>query len=295
MKHIFLSIFFLLFFLTMIIFPSQALVGATNGLLLWFQIVIPTLLPAIIISNVLIFSNSIPYITKYFGVLIQKLFHVSSAGSFAALTGFLCGYPVGAKVTADLVKSKQISVSEGNYLLSFCNNTSPSFISSFIVLQQFHDPALLLPTMLILYGSNYMCSLVFRKYYKNSFISFENTFLPICFHFPIIDSAIMNSFETITKVGGYIILFSILFQWIPFPFFEITNGIQYLTSQINTFPLTYVSILGLTSFGGICSIIQTCSVIQGSNLSLISYIIEKLITALVTSLLAFLYVTIILR
>ena len=297
MKHIFLALSIFVLFLLMIFFPSQTLLGASSGLLLWFQILLPTLLPTLIISNILILSNSIPYLVKYVGPIFQKLFRTSSNGSFAALTGFLCGYPVGAKVTAELVKNKQISKHEATYLLSFCNNTSPAFLSSYVILQQFQDKSLLLPTFVILYLSIFLCSILFRNYYHISdsspCLSFHKE--EVFFTFDIIDKSIMNAFETITKIGGYLMLFCILFQWIPCPFFEITTGIQYAMSCTNSFQQSYVLVMGLTSFGGICSIIQTRSVLQGSSLSIFSYTIEKLITALVTSLFAFLYVTIILR
>ena len=295
MKHIITTFSFFFLFLIMIIFPSQTLLGATNGLLLWFQIIIPTLLPTLIISNVLIISNAIPYITVYIGPIFQKLFSLSSNGSFAALTGFLCGYPVGAKVTADLVKNKQISLKEGNYLLSFCNNTSPNFISSYIISQQFRETSLLIPSLCILYVANYICSLLFRKYYRITKTHNKPDRKNLCFHFEIFDQAIMNAFETITKIGGYLIFFSILFQWIKHPFLEITTGIPLLISNTKSFIHSYVSVMCLTSFGGLCSIAQTSSVLHGSGLSIFLYTLEKLITALVTSLFAFLYVTIILR
>ena len=279
----------------MIAFPSQTLLGATNGLLLWFQIIIPTLLPTLIISNVLILSNAIPYITIYIGPVFQKLFSLSPNGSFAALSGFLCGYPVGAKVTADLVKNKQISLKEGNYLLSFCNNTSPNFISSYIISQQFGATSLLIPSLGILYVANYICSLLFRKCYGITKIHTKYDRKKLCFHFEIFDRAIMNAFETITKIGGYLILFSVLFQWTKLPILEITTGIPFLISNTSSFIYSYVSVMCLTSFGGLCSIAQTSSVLHGSGLSILFYTIEKLITALVTSLFAFLYVTIILR
>ena len=303
MKHLLSAIFFLFVFFIMLLFPSVTLYGASNGLLLWFQILIPTLLPFLIITNLLIQSNSISCIVKFIGPFIQKVFHVSSYGSFAALTGLLCGYPIGAKVTAELVKRKQISLSEGNYLLSFCNQTSPAFISSFIVLQTWKDSSLLLPTLIIIYLSTFLCSLIFRKIHKiSSTINNTTSCYNIIFRFDILDNSIMNAFETLTKIGGYIIICSIMFSFccsfsdsIFLSLIEITTGIKHILSMSSKFTYEYIYVLSLCSFGGICSIFQTASVIQGSNLSIVFYAIEKLITALVTSLLSFLYITIILR
>lgn len=263
----------------------------------------PSLLPFFILTNLLIQTNSISLIVKFLAPFLTRLFSVSPDGSFAILAGFLCGYPIGAKVTADLVKEKRITLKEGNYLLSFCNNTSPAFISNFIVLQNLKDPSLLLASLCILFLSPVLCSFLFRFYYKG-FSNYAQTPAnsPIHFHFQMLDDCIMNAFESITKIGGYIILFSILFILgkstafhMLLPSLEITNGITYLANSSLRFAWIYTSIMALTSFGGLCSIAQTYSVIQGSNLSIFAYITEKLITTLVTSFLAFTYVKIILR
>lgn len=288
-------------FVLMLCFPRETFSGASNGLLLWFQVVLPTLLPFIILSNLLIHTNAVTYIANIVKPFIQKIFHVSDYGCYAAFVGFLCGYPMGAKVIADLIQTGRISQKEGQYLLSFCNNTSPMFIISFIVMQNFKNESLLLGTIVILYLSPIFCSFIFRKYYqikKHSFSNLKCQKESFCFHFNLFDDCIMNGFETITKVGGYIILFSVLFSlcelitWTKniIPLLEITNGISYITNYNMPLSVTYPYILALTSFGGFCAIAQTNSMLQNTKLSIFPYIIQKLITALVTSLLAIIYI-----
>ena len=306
MKRLTFAFSIIALFFIMLFFPKQVVFGASKGLLLWFEVILPTLLPFMIISNLLIHTNSISYISMLVGPVFRKVFHVTPDGSFAILTGFLCGYPMGAKTTADLITTGRISKQEGAYLLSFCNNTSPMFIISYIVLQNLKQEALVLPTLFILFLSPILCSFLFRMYHKPkqalcnpAQISRNNQ---IQFHFLTLDTCIMNAFETITKVGGYIMLFSVLITLasiIPFsndilqqfllPALEITNGIPLILENQTSAQITYVSIVACTSFGGLCSIAQTKSMIQESGLSILPYIIEKLITALVTSLLAFLY------
>ena len=115
------------------------------------------------------------------------------------------------------------------------------------------------------------------------------------------DSAIMDGFTAITRIGGYIILFSILIQLmrlLPFrgslPFqvllssLEVTNGAALTGNLPLSFPARFSLCMGMVSFGGWCSVAQTRSMIQGSGLSIFPYIIQKLATAMVTSLLSFL-------
>lgn len=302
-KYLYPCIFLFLFFV-MISNPSLTFEGASTGLLLWFHIVLPTLLPFFIVTNLMIQTNSIQYVSNLCYPLFHRLFQVSENGSFTILAGFLCGYPVGAKVTADLLLNNKISRKEANYLLSFCNNTSPAFITSYIVMQQFKEADLLIPTLFILYLSPFLCSLIFRRYYKPNIKDFSDISHnhSVVFSFDLVDNSITNSFESITKVGGYIILFSILLylgRSLPFSsvlyVLEITNGIPLILKSVSSFEAKYIFIMALTSFGGICAIAQTNSMIAHAKLPIVPYIIEKLITTLVTSLLTLLYVMISLR
>lgn len=112
----------------------------------------------------------------------------------------------------------------------------------------------------------------------------------------------MNSFEAITKVGGYLILFSILIALIdllPLPGelhlllaapLEVTNGILLLCKGSKNLAITYPAVIGLTSFGGWCAVAQTNCMLKDSGLSIFPYIIQKLAAAAATSLLAYIYV-----
>lgn len=309
MKHFPSAVLMLLLFAAMLIFPRSVFEGASEGLLLWFQIVFPTLFPFLVVTSLLLKSGSIRFIARIFGRLFGRIFRVSSNGTFAVLAGFLCGYPMGAKVTADLLRSGHISRQEAGYLLSFCNNTSPVFILNFIVWKTFGRDDLLLPTLLILILIPIFLSFVFRIFYLGGDSCFADL-SPMAsdrreqkkFDFSLIDSCMMDSFESIVKVGGYIILFSVLLyllQELPLkgplftalaPALEMTNGILMLKSSVPDLHLSYPAVLGLTSFGGLCSIAQTQCMLDGTGLSILPYIAEKLAASAAASLAAFLYI-----
>ncbi len=287
-------------FVIMLIFPKETFLGASNGLLLWFQVVLPTLLPFIIVSNLFIHTNVAQYIARFCSPIMRKCFALSESACYAVLVGFLCGYPMGAKATADLIRAKKISKNEGQYLLSFCNNTSPMFIISFIVFQNFKDNSLLLGTLSILVIAPILCSFIFRNFYQIKQVNSDSYFITrakFVFNFDIFDNCMMNGFDTITRIGGYMILFSILFTLCAkfptnyyVPFLEISNGIPWIMSLNLPLSITFPYVLSLASFGGLCAVAQTNSMIQGTGIPISSYIIQKLITALVTSFLAFCYI-----
>ena len=306
MKHFPAGIFVTALFAAMLIFPQAVFSGAEEGLLLWFQIIFPTLFPFLVVTSLLLSSGGLNLITRLFGGLFRRIFRVTQNGAFAVLAGFLCGYPMGAKVTADLLRAEKISDREARYLLSFCNNTSPVFIINFIVWKTFGDERLILPTLLILIGSPVLMSFIFRRIYLKGRHPFPEPSAALKekktrFDFSVLDSCMMNSFEAIVKVGGYIILFSVLLSLLEelsgqhsilmaaAPALEVTNGILLLSSSVSDPGLRYAAVLGLTSFGGLCSAAQTKCMLERTGLSVIPYIIQKLTTAAAASLLSFIY------
>ena len=94
-------------------------------------------------------------------------------------------------------------------------------------------------------------------------------------NFEMLDSCLADSFESIVKVGLYIIFFSILIA-LPgklsaghpllaaiLPALEMTNGILMIHQAAPDLTVSYPLILGLTSFGGFCSAAQTQCMLKG--------------------------------
>ena len=99
MKQIISALPIVFLFLAMLFSPKAVFEGAESGLLLWFQIVFPTLFPFMLISGLMLAGGGINIIARLFGRMFSVLFATSKNGAFAVITGFLCGYPMGAKVS----------------------------------------------------------------------------------------------------------------------------------------------------------------------------------------------------
>ena len=309
-RHPALTVPILILFFSMLSFPQTVFTGASYGLVLWFRHVLPTLLPYMILINVLICTPALHWICRITSTFLCPLLGTSYYGTFAVLTGFLCGYPMGAKTTSDLLNVNKISRSEASYLLSFCNNTSPAFILSYVVAQNMKERNLCIPFFLILTFTPLMLSFIFRLFYRlpessRSFPqvtpgSFSNPSESISDSF--LDRCILNAFESVTKVGGYMMMFSVLIQLLAsvlpntifslllYSSLEISTGIRLLFSSALYTTEKIILCTFLTSFGGWCCIAQTYSMISSSQLPILPYITAKLVTALVTSLLISAYI-----
>ena len=209
---------------------------------------------------------------------------------------------MGAKLTSDLYQKNKISKKEASYLLTFSNNPSPGFLTAYVsqICLGGRTKAHEITGILLL--ANLMCMLFFR------FIIYKNkTFTPIspskketsAVSSPgaVIDVSIMNGFETITRLGGYILLFSILGavighfcpaqtegKYIFLGITELTTGLHQLALSSLSYGKKYLYAMTMTSFGGLCILAQTKSVLKG-QLSVLPYFAAKCIHAAFTALL----------
>ena len=133
---------FFAFFFYLLAFPLPALESARHGLLLWYHSVVPVLFPFMLLGNFALRTGLIYPLTALFYRPLHLLFGCSQAGCFAVLAGFLCGFPVGAKITSDLAAQNLISADEETFLLGFCNNLSPAFLLSYLAAAQLDAPKL---------------------------------------------------------------------------------------------------------------------------------------------------------
>lgn len=308
MRRLFAPFLCCLLFFLFLTKPSLVVSSASEGLLLWFHTVLPNLFPFFVIVNLLVSTGSFQLLSHLFAPAFCRFFQTSAPSVIVILGGFLCGYPMGAKIVSELYQNRRISAEEGKYLLSFCNNASPMFIVSFLVTQKLGMPRLAIPSLFILFGSPILSSFLFRRcYFKKrhtNSIPFDNSQKTISEnHFlEFFDMAIFNGMETILKIGGYIIFFSIIvgllkevsisnpiwnFFWIPA--LEITNGLSLLSDANLFFGQKYILMMAHTSFGGFCAMFQTKCVLKDFDFPLATYLLEKLVTATVTSLLTLLY------
>lgn len=285
-------IFCSIIFLCLLLFcPEAALQGSKYGAALWLNELLPTLLPFFITL-------------RLFQLCLPK---VSSHPAFLLL-GILCGYPTGASLVADQYKKGLLNHRRAYFYLGFVNNPSPMFILSFCSMTILH---MSLPSSLLYFGclvlSGLIGSLIFRclmKLLPEKGDSPQKNQLqapslsddtqpdkktPLSRQ---LDAIILESFILVTKIGGYVILFSILGQFfclflspssisgiLSLGSLEITSGISYLRISLLSCGTKKVLTAILLAFGGLSAAAQTSSVLSQSGLSLIPYVLNKIINA----------------
>lgn len=287
--------------LYMLLFPKKVLADSLAGLDLWFHTVLPSLLPFMILSNVLIGANVVSQLMRPFSGFFHHVLGLSPEGGYAWLLGLFCGFPMGARLTGDMYRQHRISREEAGYLLTFANQSSPMFLSTYVVLHGLGDSTLTLPVFVIFYASAFLTSLVFRIRSRRFGLppSKPKKEVPEQTSYGnLLDTSIMNGFEIITRLGGYIILFSILagiVLQLPAPLrtaapflsglTEITTGIHTISGTTLPLQVKFTAIVCCTAFGGFSTVAQTSCMLNGTGLSIFTYLKGKLVNAAVAGLL----------
>ncbi len=268
---------------------------ARNALNLWALQLVPSLLPFMILSSIVT-----SYIYRYSSIkniklekICQKTLHLSLYGFYILILGHLCGYPLGAKITGEYYKKGLISRSEANYLLTICNQSSPAFLEFYVGVYALKQvlPAHII--FILFYVSTIITSIFTRKIYASSSFFQTSTSDVAPEHrtfFEILDWCIGDSCKTILRVGGYVLLFSVIIYagnlilqplgnagLLLISTLEITNGLSLLRTAFSTSPLYLYFIFLLTGFGGFCTIAQIKGMLIGTSLSIKPYIIGKII------------------
>ena len=272
-------------------YPSQSLEYASTGLFLWFQKMIPTLLPFMIISGIMVRMNLTERFAKFFHPLFHLIWGTSLNGSYVILMGMLCGFPMGARVIGELCHAGKLSEKEGAFLLAFCNNIGPiyfiSFVMSTLSLSGNYVPFLIMYGVPLLYG-------ILLRFFSGYHFVRENAALCHINSSPsllmAIDDSIISGLIGIGKLGGYMILFNLLnimllpFSSLPENFLSLCNCILEITSGINRTGINGLyMILILLPFGGLSCMAQTYSMIKDTGLSVSHYFIHKCIQTAITA------------
>ena len=247
--------------LVCILDTKTALTGACEGLQLCILTVIPSLFPFFVLSSLITGSltgTSIPILRPF-----AKFLQVPEGSESILAAGFLGGYPIGAQMIGEAVRSQTITAADGKRLLAFCNNAGPAFL--------FGMGSVLFPELWMcwaLWGIHIVSAVLVSFYFPAPESRSAGT-LPLAKRTP----ALTASLRAMAHVCGWIILFRVIlafldrwFGWI-LPsvctviltgFLELSLGCLSL-AEIPDIGLRFLLCSAFLGFGGICVVMQSRS------------------------------------
>lgn len=324
-QHKYTGMLLFCFFMLAILlcFPDTTIPLIRESILIWYNNLLPTLFPAMILSNIVLYIFLHKNNHSFHIPLLSTLYGLDTYGSLVLLLGFLCGFPIGSYLCAKLVREKQLSLDKGQRLLGFCNNLSPIYIVS-IYCRLFP----VLPPYIVLfifYGCPLLYGLILLRFRltakstrtSRATLSSEPTEAALAARTTIsaktagttlsaqdsrsitelIDYGISDALSSIVRLAGYIVFFRLFLlplrlmkinltpKLLLGNLIEITSGVLIYEQYAN--PADTFTILLYTlpfmTFGGLCCIGQTICMLKDSGLSIPIYLRDKIIQGFLTA------------
>mgnify|MGYP000559144289 CR=1 FL=1 len=97
MKRRLFTLAVIFFFFVMLLFPGPVFAGASQGILLWFRTVLPTLLPFMIAANLMVRTSAVHYISRLAGGVLGRVLKVSGCGLCRSSPDFSADIPWGQR------------------------------------------------------------------------------------------------------------------------------------------------------------------------------------------------------
>ena len=99
-----------------------------RGLSVCAGVLVPTLFPYMMISEMLVRADLGGYLEKLLEKPMRRIFGIGGSGAGALALGILCGFPIGAKTAAALYSRGELTKKECEGLLAFCSYPSAPFV-----------------------------------------------------------------------------------------------------------------------------------------------------------------------
>lgn len=200
--------------LSLILFPSQSVAAASDGVELCLNVILPSLFPFFVLSTLCVELGLIRGLGRILEKLMIPLFRVNGACAGAFLLGIVGGYPVGARTAIELYEKGECSKVEAERLLSFCNNSGPAFILGVVGAGIFSSST----AGLWLYGAHVLASvivgLLFRFYGGNIPLhsgKSASALSPPAFS-TAFTAAVKNAFSSTLNICSFVIFFTVVIR-----------------------------------------------------------------------------------
>lgn len=315
-RKIFIPACICFFTIFLLVFSNTNLSSAKDGLTLWANSIVPSLLPFFIATELLSYTNVAFVLGKLLNKFMRPLFNIPGEGAFPFIMGIISGYPMGAKIVSKFKEKGICTSEEAERMLSFTNNSGPLFIIGTVGIGMFKDTN----TGLLLFVTHILACLtvgfIFR-WWKNSNKRIETKMdrpilsqktVSISNLGEVLANSISSAINTILLIGGFVVLFSVVISIlensnvlnilsnfispilnilkIPQNYsngiltgiIELTNGV----AKISVIPNKSISINVIISsfllgFSGISIMLQLLSITSKAKISIKPYIIGKLL------------------
>ncbi len=251
--------------------PAENIRNVSTGVLIWATSVLPALFPFFFLSKLLIELDAFGGFSALLSKPTQKIFGAPPAASYIFLLSVVCGYPMGAKLSAEFYEKGALDGTQCLKLATFCSTGGPIFILGTVGGVYLKSAAAGVIILVSHIAGALLNGLLYRRRFVSS-SSGNNLIAPAKSNGEILGDCMQNAIMGVLTVGGFVTIFYMWTQMLlSMPFLsgadsvvqgviggllEVTTGCKIL-SGIGNAPLSAVLCSFLISLGGLCIFLQS--------------------------------------
>ena len=255
-----------------------------NGLSVCGEILIPSLFPFMVLSSFALASGVFTKMGRRFSFVMNKLFRLPGVCFSAVFFGFIGGYPVGARIIAELYESGYITQEQSRRLFAFCVNAGPAFIvtaaGGMMIGSQKAGYVMLASTVF----SSVIVGIIYSRFSQNEIHEPGSSLTGFPGFSDALTSSVVSSTSGMLSVCAWVLVFSALsglirplihnetIDLIFDALSEVTSGVP-AAVQTGGIPFAAAAI----SFGGICVMCQLIPSMRKCGIKLYEHIIFRII------------------
>ena len=224
MKKILLIAAILFLAAMLLIYPEDCLSSAKNGLDIWFSIVVPSLLPFMVASFILLETGIVRLIAHILSPVTRLLFAAPGESAYVFLAAALSGYPVGAKLTAELYTAGQLSEKDAQAVIRFTSVSGPVFLTGAVgagmlgvpeagvyLIAAHYLSAVLVGVVFGFFGRRHLPSPV-KVSLRDTVRGFRRDIAACAPLGTILSGSVQKAVATLLKIGGFIVFFFVVME-----------------------------------------------------------------------------------
>jgi sporulation integral membrane protein YlbJ len=210
----------------MLIYPQNCLNSARYGLELWLTAVLPSLLPFMAASFLLLDTGIVRLISAFLTPVTRLLFYAPGEAAYILLAAGVSGYPVGARLSAELYARGEMSEPDAQRIVRFTSVTGPVFLTGAVSAGMLGMPAAGVYLAAAHYLSAILTGIILgladrRRYpapsasrlsVKDAWLRFKADAASCPPVGAMLSSSVEKSLWALIKIGGYIILFAVMLE-----------------------------------------------------------------------------------
>ena len=281
--------------------PKRYLQTTFVGLKLWATTVLPSLLPFFFLTALLQGSGVIFLLARVFKRPARLLFNADGIVIYIRILSLISGYPVGAKIIADLYSNGIIDSAQAQKYALFCSTSGPIYIVGTVACGLLSSPRLGFILLLTHYLSSLLNGIIFRKLPDNGHIA---PLLTKQTTNNALYDAMFSAVSTLTLLGGFIAVFYTFCQialdfklltplislltpvlgkdlstGMALGLIECTSGCQYISTLMRS-DLSVCIISQIIAFGGVSVWVQSMAYLNKAKVSFFWFALSKIVQTL---------------